>query len=332
MPARTFIHDLQPAQLVEGIYAIHNCQLGQTKAGKPYIKCLIADRSGKTPGRMWNASEQLFRTLPTDGFVHLEGQTQPYQGQMQIIIHQIAAANPSRDDLHQLLPCTQFDVDQMFTEVCDRLEALTHPSLRALAKQFLDDLPLMDRFRQAPAAMTVHHAFLGGLLEHTLSLLRLADVFCPLYPQLNRDMVVFGLFIHDLGKCQELTWEHGFAYSDDGQLVGHIAQGILWLQRKAEDSAAQGQPVSPAILRVLQHMILSHHGRPEFGALKIPSTPEAIAVSMLDNLDAKLHIALAASRMDDPAKTVEQGGNFTEKIWSLETRIYRPDPTTINDS
>jgi 3'-5' exoribonuclease len=189
----------------------------------------------------------------------------------------------------------------------------------------------MERFRRAPAAMSLHHAYIGGLLEHTLSLLRLGNAFCPLYPKLNRDIVLMGLLLHDLGKCMELTWESGFGYSDDGQLVGHIARGVIWLQRKAEDCRAMGADIPEAVLMVLHHIILSHHGKPEFGALKLPSTPEAIAVSLLDNTDAKLQMALAGARADEgPAGPM--GGNFTEKIWALETRLYKPDPTTVPDA
>jgi len=328
LPTRPYITDLAANQLVEGVFAIQNCQLGQTRNGKPFIKCLLADKTGRTPGRMWNASEELFSILPTDGFVWIEGQVQPYQGEMQIIIQQIEPATPSDADLLELLPCTKHDIDEMFAEVRDRLGTIEHPGLAALTARYLEDDELMELFRRAPAAMTLHHAYIGGLLEHTLSLLRLAEVFCPLYPQLNRDIMLAGLFIHDLGKCAELTWERGFGYSDDGQLVGHIARGVVWLQRKAEDAAALGTPVPEAVLRVLHHIILSHHGKAEFGALKIPATPEAIAISLLDNLDAKVHMAILHGRGEN-GKSEEAGGHFTEKIWALETRIYRPDPTTL---
>ena len=329
MPPRTYIRDLEPSQLVEGVYAIQNCQLGQTRGGKPFLKCLLADRTGRTPGRMWNASEELFKQLPTDGFVYLEGQAQPYQGEMQIIIQQIGAVDPSDKDLEDLLPTTRFDIGEMFDEVRGALETIKAPALTALADRYLEDEPLMSNFRRAPAAMTLHHAFLGGLLEHTLNLLRLADVICPLYPHLNRDLVVFGVFLHDLGKCAELNWERGFGYSDDGHLVGHVARGAMWLERKAQDCAALGTPVPEPVLRVLHHIILSHHGKLEFGALKIPATPEAIAVSMLDNLDAKLHMALTATRGDEDSPAPDLGSHFTEKIWALETRLYRPDPTKL---
>jgi 3'-5' exoribonuclease len=328
---RVFIREMPAAHFVEGVFAIQNCQLGQTKGGKPFIKCLLADRTGRAPGRMWNATEELFSILPTDGFVYIQGQTQPYQGEMQIIIQQIERCTPSGTDLLDLLPCTQYDTEEMFAELSAILGTLEHPAIHALAQLYLDDMELMEKFKRAPAAMSLHHAFIGGLLEHTLSLLRLANAVLPLYPLLNRDIVLMGLFIHDLRKCRELTWETGFGYSDDGQLVGHIARGVMWLQRKAEDCAALGNPVPGPVLMVLHHMILSHHGKVEFGALKVPSTPEAILVSLLDNVDAKVHMAILAGR-GESNKAAEVGGNFTEKLWALETRIYRPDPTTVKDT
>jgi 3'-5' exoribonuclease len=331
LPDRILIKDFQPNQLVEGVFAIQNCQLGQTRNGKPFIKCLIADASGRLPGRMWNATEELFSTLPTDGFVRIDGQTQPYQGELQLIIHQIEKAVPRPHELESLLPHTQHNIDEMFAELRDMLSTLENPAVKALADRYLEDEELMELFKRAPAATQLHHAFIGGLLEHTLSLLRLAGAICPLYPQLNRDIMLMGLFVHDLGKCAELTWEQGFAYSDEGNLVGHIALGAIWLQRKADDCAALGQPVPKPVLNVLQHIILSHHGVPEFGALKIPSTPEAIAISQLDNLDAKLQMSLSATRDDDGPKNAELGGNFTEKMGALGTRLYRPDPTTVEE-
>lgn len=331
MPAtRTLINDLGPAELVEGVYAIQNCQLGQTKNGKPFIKCLIADRSGRTPGRMWNATEELFNQLPTDGFVYIEGQTQPYQGEMQIIIQKIAAHEPSSTELRELLPSTTFDIDEMFAEVVRLLGTITDPNLGCLRDRYLEDGDLMDKFCNAPAATTLHHAFLGGLLEHTLSVMKLANAALPNYPQLNRDLVLFGLFIHDLGKCAELSWDTGFSYSEDGQLVGHIARGVVWLNDKARACLDPeiNVTIPKRLLTSLEHIILSHHGQPEYGAAKIPATPEAIAVSLFDNADAKLNLAIASAKRDDLAKPGSLGGDFTEKIWALETRIFRPDPTT----
>lgn len=328
MPRHTMISELVGNAFIEGVYAIQNCQLAQTKSGKPYIKCLLADKSGRTPGRMWNTTEELFSTLPTDGFVWIEGQSQPYQGEMQIVILNMRAAQPTPAELEDLLPTTKYPIDEMFLEFTRILQEIKDPACLALAQMYLDDKELMAKFQRAPAASNLHHAFVGGLLEHTLSLLRLAKAVCPLYREINEDVVIMGLLLHDLGKTVELTWEQGFGYTDDGQLVGHVARGVIWLDRMAEKAKNKGHKIPPALVMVLQHIILSHHGKPEFGALKLPSTPEAILVSLLDNVDAKTQMAITAAR-GDGGKSADLGGNFTEKIWALETRLYRPDPTTM---
>jgi 3'-5' exoribonuclease len=326
MTDRLFIRDLGPNQLIEGLFAIQNCQLGLTRNGKPYLKCLIADKTGRLPGRMWNTTEQFVQSLPTDGFVRIEGQTQPYQGQLQLILNHVEAATPEPGELTALLPATENDIDAMYEQVAAIVRSISHDGMRALAEAYLQDAKLMEAFRQAPAAVQLHHAYLGGLLEHTLSLLQLAEAMLPLLPGLNRDLILLGLFVHDLGKCAELTWRKGFAYTDDGQLVGHIARGVMWLERKAELCAKAGHELPRPALMVLEHIILSHHGRPEFGAAKLPATPEALFVSMLDNLDAKMQMALGATRAGAEADA-ELNGHFTDKVWALDNvRLYRPDP------
>lgn len=330
MPARVYIGEATPNQLIEGVYAIQNAQLGLTKNGKSYLKCLVSDRTGRAPARMWSASEELVASLPTDGFVHLSGQTQAYQGELQVIVQHIRPANPTPDELVELLPSTTKNIDDMLKAVEMKLDAMKSPSLKALAHVYLDDRELMKTFRQAPAAMVLHHAYIGGLLEHTLSLMKLAEAVCPNYPKINQDLVVFGLFLHDLGKCVELTWSTGFGYSDQGQLVGHIARGVVWLNEKVARLRAAGTDFPDELLHVLEHIIVSHHGLPEYGALKVPATPEAVLIHQLDNVDAKTQMALDAGRPD--GDKTELGGNFTEKVWALGTRLYRPDPVKLADS
>jgi 3'-5' exoribonuclease len=326
--SRQFIRDLaEPPQDLIGDFAIINKQLGTTRDQRKYfLKCLIGDKTGQIPARMWTIDEATYNSLPTDGFVYVEGQTQAYQGEIQFIITRIRPVQPTHEQIRDLLPCSARPAEEMFTELKALLATLDHGAVKALAKAYLDDQFLMEAFKQAPAAKSMHHAYLGGLLEHTLNLLKLANLICPLYPKINRDIVMMGLFLHDLGKTRELVYDRTFSYSDRGELIGHIVDGAIMLHDKAQKVMVEaGLRLPPGLLTVLQHIIISHHGVPEFGAAKVPSTPEAILVSQLDNLDAKTTMALAAARPDHAAG-FDLGGNFTEKQWALDTKLYRPDP------
>lgn len=324
--SRKFIREYQPSDYVEGVFCISNAQLGRTKNDKPYLKCLLKDKTGELAARMWSIDPEYFRSLPTEGFVYVEGEAQAYQGDMQIIVRVIEPHTPSADEMRELLPVAPRPVDEMFAELTALLDTLQHPGMKALAKVYLDDEPLMTAFKICPAAKQMHHAYLGGLLEHTLQLVKLASVVCPLYPKINRDVVMMGLFLHDLGKTREIVYDRAFGYTDRGELIGHIVDGAIMLHDRAQMvMRSTGQRLPRHSVMVLQHIILSHHGQPEFGAAKFPSTPEAILVSLLDNLDARCFIALAAARPDREFNA-DLGGNFTEKQWALETKLFRPDP------
>lgn len=326
-PVRKFLREYAPSERVRGLFAVSNAQMGKTRQDKPYLRCIIGDKSGEMPARMWSIDEATFRRLPTDGFVYLEGETQPYQGEVQLIIHSIDPAEPTAEEMKDLLPCSKRPVEEMWAELTALLNTVEHPSMKALVGLYLADAPLMAAFRQCPAAKSMHHAYLGGLLEHTLTLCNLASLVCPLYPTINRDLVLVGLFLHDLGKTRELVYDRAFAYSDRGELIGHIVEGAIMLHDKVQNLIREtGQRLPPGTLTVLQHIILSHHSLPEFGAAKIPSTPEAILVAQLDNLDAKTTMALAATRSDGSPTLEAGGGNFTERQWALDTKLFRPDP------
>lgn len=331
---RRFVTEFGPAERIEGVFAISNAQLGRTKQDKPFLKALISDRSGQLAARMWSIELAHFKRLPTDGFVYIEAETQPYQGELQLIIHIIDPVDDlGPEHLRDLIPCSKYDPEEMFAELRTLLDTIKHPGAKALAQVYLSDEHLMAALKRAPAAKSMHHAFLGGLLEHTLHLMRLAAVVCPLYPKISRDIVMLGLFLHDLGKTRELVYDRTFGYTDRGELIGHIVDGAIMLHDKAQQVMREtGQRLPPNLVLVLQHIIISHHGVPEFGAAKIPATPEALLVSMLDNLDAKTTMALAAARPDaafaNPSEQKGQtlNGNFTEKQWGLETKLFRPDP------
>ncbi len=324
---RRFIRELSPNERFAGTFCISNAQLALTKNGDSYLACLLSDKTGQVPGRRWNFSADEFQRLPQEGFVYAEGRTQPFKGELQLIIDQIQQVEPSPEQMRELLPACERPVAEMFAELTAILGTLEHPAMKALVKAYFDDERLMEQFQQAPAAKSMHHAYLGGLLEHTLNLLKLAQVVCPLYPKVNCDLVLVGLFLHDIGKTRELSYEAAFSYTDRGELVGHIVEGAIMLHDKAQQAMrASGVRLPPSVITVLQHIILSHHGIPDHGAAKVPATPEAILVSLLDNLDAKTFVALAAAR-PDRARAADLGGNFTEKQWALEgVRLYRPDP------
>lgn len=327
MRPHTDISTFPPNAYVEGVYSIVNPQIGTTRAGKAYLKCLLRDATGEVVTRQWSFDENVLGELADAGFVWAAGHTQVYNGQVQFIVEQIKPVEIEEEELAALLPSTRHNIDDMFQELSGIMRSLKHPAMRALADIYLGDEDLMAAFRKCPAAVVVHHAYIGGLLEHTLQLVKLADLMLPLYPGLNRDLVLTGLFLHDMGKTAELRWEKGFDYTTEGNLIGHVARGVIWLQVKAALAAKEsGQRLPPDALRVLQHMILSHHGELEHGALKLPSTPEAIFVAMLDNLDAKTALALAQTRPEEPSGEKKAESPFTDKIWALGTRLFKPDP------
>ena len=282
------IRTLPPNGYVDGIYSILNPQVGTTRAGKPYLKCLLRDATGEVPARQWTFDESTISALDSTGFVWVAGHTQLYNDQVQLIIEQIKSAEVSEAELAALLPTTRRDIGAMFEELKGILGKLEHPAMRGLAEAYLADPDLMASFRQAPAAVTLHHAYIGGLLEHTLQLLNVAERTLPLYPRLNRDLVLMGLFLHDLGKTVELKWDKGFEYTTDGNLIGHVVRGVIWLQVKAAVAGKQcGHKLPPDALRVLQHILLSHHGALEHGSPKPPSTPEAIRHSRAERQPAR---------------------------------------------
>lgn len=326
VPTRRYINELRPSEFVTGTFSISNAQLGRTRQDKPYLKCLLADKTGQMSARMWSISDQTYRSLPTDGFVYVEGETQAYQGELQLIVQVIEPVRPTPDLLRELLPSSKHDPKAMFAELAALLDTVRHPGLRALVKAYLADTPMMARLHLAPAAKALHHAYLGGLLEHTLAVCKLADAICPLYPKINRDIVLVGLFLHDLAKTTELKYDAAFSYSNRGELVGHIVEGAIWLAEKAKQvNETQPETIGEELLAVLQHILVSHHGSHEYGAAKIPATPEAIMVAHLDDLDAKVAMALDAARPDQIA-VADLGGDFTAKLWQLGTKLYRPDP------
>ncbi|HIA71328.1 MAG TPA: HD domain-containing protein [Phycisphaerales bacterium] len=321
----TKVSEMTGQGFVHGVYSLVNPQIGTTRNGEPFLKCLLRDATGEAIGRLWRFDPATMPDITATGFVRIEGSQEMYQEKLQIKIGEIWSHEPSSDELTDLLPSTRKNIDEMFSEVTNLLTTLEHPAAKALGAAYLDDADMMRDFRVAPAAMQIHHAWIGGLLEHTLQLMKLADAMLPNYPRLNRDIILISLFIHDMGKIEELRWDRGFEYTREGNLIGHIARGAMWLESKAkiaEDNL--GEPLPDGFLTVMQHIVLSHHGLLEHGAAKLPSTPEAIFVSQLDNLDAHTQTALDCAR--PWVQTAVGDEAFTERLWSLNTKLFRRDP------
>jgi len=317
-----YLRDCAPGDVVEDVYVIANKQLAATSAGKYYIKAFCSDRTGQLTARVWNATRDMFNAMPEAGFLRLRGRVENYQNNLQLIIEQMWAAKEGTFDVADLVPQTQRDIDQMWSRVVEICSSIQNRHLAALLQAYLDDQQLMQDFRKAPAAMSFHHAFLGGLLEHTLNSMEVADAVCKFYPKLNRDLVIAGIFLHDIAKTWELCYECAFSYSDGGQLIGHLVKSAMWVEQKAKTAEQLlGEPLPQALIDVVQHIILSHHGEAEFGSPRTPATPEAIAVHVIENLDAKLMMALSATRGE--AAGVE--GNWTEYLKAFSGRLYKPD-------
>jgi 3'-5' exoribonuclease len=315
--AHKFVNEIEPGEAINDIYMAKEPILRSTTRGDLYIAMFLADKTGQLNGRMWQATETVYKALPKPGFIHIQGRSELYQNSLQIVINNISVIDPSKVCLDDFLARTDKDTGQMFKEVKQIVARIKNPQLNALVGEFLADAELMEKFCTAPGGVKLHHDYIGGLLEHTHNMLRVAAAILPLYPQVQADLVLAGIFLHDMGKTEELSYEMAFSYTDSGQLIGHIAQTLLLVNRKADHLAATGTPVDKAILDALGHIILSHHGEYEFGSPKLPATPEAFMVYYIDDLDAKLN--QVASAIDNELSD----SNWTAWKSALQTRLYR---------
>jgi 3'-5' exoribonuclease len=310
------------------VFLVHQKDLRTTANGSLYIHMVLVDRSGQILSRIWNATQLQYESIPEGGFLRVRGRVESYKGNLQFIVDALRAAEAGSFDPADFVPSTQRDVDEMWTRVLAILRTVKNPHLRALIAAFVKDEVIVAGFRKAPAAVQLHHAFIGGLLEHTLNVLELAvrifgeaDDSKSLYPKVNRDLVLIGIFLHDIGKTVELSYDTSFAYTTAGQLVGHITQAAIWIDQKVGDAEQQTGKRFPHDLQdLLTHIVLAHHGTHEFGSPRLPACPEAIVVHYLDNIDAKIHMFLSGI---EGAKNAES--DWTEYIKSLETRVFKKD-------
>jgi len=315
--AHKFINQIGPGEAIDDIYIVRDPILRSTTRGDLYIAMFLSDSSGQLNGRMWQATETIYKALPKPGFVHIQGRSELYQNNLQIIINNISVVDASSVCIDDFLARTDKDTKQMFEDVKKIVARIKNPQLKALVGEFLADAELMEKFRNAPGGMKLHHNYIGGLLEHTHNMLRVAVAILPLYPEVQADLVLAGIFLHDIGKTEELSYDMAFSYTDSGQLIGHIVKSLLMINQKADALKAKGTQIEQTVMDVLGHIILSHHGQYEFGSPKLPATAEAFMVYYIDDLDAKIGQVTAAIDSE------QNDSNWTAWKNALRTRLYK---------
>jgi 3'-5' exoribonuclease len=319
---RRFVQQLTDGESVEDVFLVTDKQLRANRNGNLYLQLELRDRTGSISARLWNAGEHQFRSFEAGDFLLIKGKVQLFQGALQLILSQLERVAAEKVDLADFLPHTEHDVSKLLERLRGTLLRLGNPHLRALAECFLMDEPFVQGFCRAPAGIRNHHAYLGGLLEHVVTLLDAAERLLPLYPELDRDLLLMGVFLHDIGKVRELSYGRAFGYTDEGQLIGHLVIGVEMLNDKAARVPdLTGEAMPRELLLRLKHMILSHHGTLEFGSPRLPMTPEAIALHHLDNLDAKIH-SFTRDIREDP----NTASAWTPFNPALQRRLFKGAP------
>ena len=299
--------------VVTSYFLLSSISLRDKRGGaEQYLALVLADRTGTLEARMWDEFAPAAATCGEGCYVKAMGQISKYNGRFQITLTKMRVATDDEIDARDFVPATKFDVDEMWAELRGYVESFSNAELRRLVFAFLDDPEIGPAYRSAPAAKVLHHAWLGGLLEHVLALVRVCRATAPFYPEVDPDLLVTGAILHDIGKVRELSWGSSFSYTLEGQMIGHIsiAQGML---REKINSL----PGFPDKLRILvEHMILSHHGRYEFGSPKLPMTPEALLLSTLDDLEAKMQAM--RNEFAREAAAGKSGSEVTDWVRSME--------------
>ncbi len=304
---------LRDGDAFEGFYVVRESSFQTAVNGKNYIRMTIADATLSLPANVWDANRELFNLCPAGSIVKILGAAESYKGKAQVRIGRFRPAHESEVNPDDFLPKTKHDIDAMRDDVLALVDSIADRDYKAMAEAFFRDPKLMDAFARSPAARDLHQAFVGGLIEHTLNIARMADAFAA-KARVDRDLLLLGSLLHDIGKIEELSAKFAIDYTDRGKLLGHLFIGAEMISERA--SAIPNFPREK--LSLLQHMILSHHGRYEYGSPVLPKIPEAFALHHLDNLDAKVETCnRLLDAIPDPEKT------WTDFSRALETQLYR---------
>jgi 3'-5' exoribonuclease len=282
---KQFVAEIKDRDPVNAVFLVKDKIMAMAKNGKPYMNLRFMDKSGEIEAKVWDNVDLLDKQFDKDDFVQVRGKASVYMNKMQVVVAEIGKIPEEQVDLADFLPESPRDNAEMRQELKDVIAALADPCLRRLMDSFLADGAFMDQYCTAPAAKGMHHVYLGGLLEHSLSLVRLVRAIVPMYSGINQDLLIVGALLHDVGKIHEMSYERAFDYTDEGKLLGHITIGVEMVSDRIRQ--IEGFPRELAML--LKHMLLSHHGQYEFGSPKRPKTVEATVLNYLDDMDSKIN-------------------------------------------
>lgn len=294
MTKNIMVRDLAADQTITGYFLVHEKEVRNTSSGKPYLRMELGDSSGTVEARMWDQFEAAAKDVHRDDFVKVSARVEIYRNKPQLSLLQFRVAKPEEVNLADFLPHTPYDVEVLFKEVLGHTEGMKNPWLKKLVLKVLSDPQIVARYKRAPAAKVMHHAYLGGLLEHVAGLCGLAKLIAAHYPELDVDLLLTAAMLHDVGKLDELCYERALSYTIEGQLLGHIAMELETVSRAMDE--IEGFPAN--LKTVVQHILISHHGQYEFGSPKLPMIREALAFHYLDDLDSKLAAVRAALASD----------------------------------
>jgi 3'-5' exoribonuclease len=285
-----FVTDLGSEQVITTFFLVHEKEIRNTREGKSYLRLELGDRSGTIEARMWDLFETIAKDINRDDFVKVQARVEIYRNKPQLALQQVRRAKPEEIDLVDFLPHTKEDVDKLYERLLEYAGAIHNPWLKILVAGIITDPKIAPRYKRAPAAKVMHHAFIGGLLEHVVGLCALAQLLARQYAELDVDLLLTAAMLHDVGKLDELCYERAIGYTTEGQLLGHIVMELETVSRAMDGIAGFPAPLKT----VVQHMLISHHGQYEFGSPKLPMIREAMVFHYMDDLDSKMAAVRAA--------------------------------------
>jgi 3'-5' exoribonuclease len=290
----SFISDLNAEQTITSFFLVHEKEIRNTREGRAYLRLELGDRSGTIEARMWDQFEVVAKDISRDDFVKVNARVEVYKNRPQLALLQLRLAKPEEVDLVDFLPHTKLDVEKLYAELREYANSIVSPWLKRLVTGILNDPAIAIRYKRAPAAKVMHHAYLGGLLEHVIGLCGLAKHIAANYPELDVDLLLTAAILHDVGKLEELCYDRAISYTVEGQLLGHIVMELETVSQAM--NAIEGFPAN--LKAVVQHILISHHGEYEFGSPKLPMIREALVFHYMDDLDSKLAAVRAALGID----------------------------------